>query len=32
VHAAFCDLSPDRVEHGRYCVSRPIAAAGGRLE
>src|SRR6185437_12858632 len=24
-HALFCDLNPDRVGHGLYCVSRPIA-------
>jgi hypothetical protein len=24
-HALFCDLNPDRLGHGLYCVSRPIA-------
>ena len=24
-HAPFCDLNPDRIGHGLYCVSRPIA-------
>jgi len=24
-HAPFCDLNPDRIGHGVYCVSRPIA-------
>ncbi|MEO6700751.1 MAG: hypothetical protein ABI140_14305 [Jatrophihabitantaceae bacterium] len=24
-HATFCDLNPDRIGHGLYCVSRPIA-------
>jgi hypothetical protein len=24
-HAPFCDLNPDRIGHGLYCISRPIA-------
>lgn len=24
-HAPFCDLNPDRIGHGLYCVSRAIA-------
>ena len=24
-HHPFCDLNPDRIGHGLYCVSRPIA-------
>jgi rhodanese-related sulfurtransferase len=24
-HAPFCDLNPDRIGHGQYCISRPVA-------